>query len=230
MSLAYTQECLDAADHKWPAHTDDPAFKGQKRPKRIRIFKNTFVENVLAKSHWVLPIVWFGPFIAYGLWRGFARETGVLGTLGLYAVGWLAWTLLEYILHRWLFHHQFAKNLDSFLVHGYHHEFPEDPYRLVAPPMMSWPLAAVILSILLLTVGPRFAWTLFAGTASGYIAYDWIHYYTHHARPKYWLGKWLRKYHMLHHHKTWNKGYGVSSPLWDFVFGTFQKSSTTTTK
>jgi sterol desaturase/sphingolipid hydroxylase (fatty acid hydroxylase superfamily) len=222
--IAYTQECLDASEGKWPAHTDDPAFKGKKRPKRIRVFMSWFLENVLGKSHWVLPIVWFGPFIAYGLWRGFARESGVLGTLGIFAGGWLLWTLTEYLLHRFLFHHDFQKKLDSFLVHGYHHEFPEDPYRLVAPPLMSWPLAAIFGVAFFFTVGPHYMWQLFAGTASGYIAYDWIHYYTHHARPKFWLGKWLRRYHMLHHHKAWNKGYGVSSPLWDFIFRTYQKN------
>jgi sterol desaturase/sphingolipid hydroxylase (fatty acid hydroxylase superfamily) len=222
--IAYTKECLDAADHKWPAHTDDPADKGRKRPKAIRVFENWFLEHIVAKAHWVTPIIWFGPVIAYGVYRGVTRQ-GPLPTVGLFALGWLLWTLLEYLLHRFLFHHKFPEpegNLDSFLVHGYHHEFPDDPLRLVAPPMMSWPLGALIAGIFFLCF--RGAWLpVFAGTSAGYIAYDWIHYYTHHARPTWRLGKWLRRYHMLHHHKNWDKGYGVSSPLWDFVFRTFQK-------
>ena len=160
--------------------------------------------------------------MVYGLWRGFARETGVLGTLGLFGVGLLIWSMIEYGLHlRWVFHHTFKQNLDGFLVHGYHHEFPEDPYRLVAPPLMSWPLGAVIASVYLLTFGPHRAWQVFAGTSVGYVAYDWIHYYTHHARPKYWLGKRLRRYHMLHHHKHWDKGYGISTPFWDLILRTY---------
>ena len=65
------------------------------------------------------------------------------------------------------------------------------------------------------------AWNLFAGTAAGYVSYDLIHYYTHHFKPHNRLGRWLRAYHLQHHHGHEHKRYGVSSPLWDFVFATF---------
>ncbi len=59
------------------------------------------------------------------------------------------------------------------------------------------------------------------GLKAGYVAYDWTHYYTHHAKPKTALGKFLRRYHMRHHFENENRFYGISSPLWDLVFGTF---------
>jgi 4-hydroxysphinganine ceramide fatty acyl 2-hydroxylase len=59
-----------------------------------------------------------------------------------------------------------------------------------------------------------------AGLLTGYIVYDMTHYYTHHARPKTRWGKWLKAWHLAHHHKYWTRMYGVSSPIWDLVFRT----------
>jgi sterol desaturase/sphingolipid hydroxylase (fatty acid hydroxylase superfamily) len=222
--LRYTQECLDAAQGKWPASgawSAEPAEKRRERPKTIRVFENDFLEKVFARSHPILPIVWFGPVILYGIGEALWRA-GLLRTVGWFALGWLAWTFLEYLLHRFLFHmpaHTPEQKFRSFMVHGYHHEFPNDKLRLVAPPLMSWPLALVVGTLYHYLVGPNM-WIMFAGTATGYVAYDWIHYYTHHARPSWPLGKFLRRYHMKHHFKDGNAWYGVSSPLWDYVFGT----------
>ena len=71
--------------------------------KSIRVFKNGFIEKVFARAHPITPIVWFGPILGYGVYRGVV-DRGVLSTLGLFALGWLIWTLLEYLLHRGIFH------------------------------------------------------------------------------------------------------------------------------
>jgi sterol desaturase/sphingolipid hydroxylase (fatty acid hydroxylase superfamily) len=55
---------------------------------------------------------------------------------------------------------------------------------------------------------------------TGYIAYDWVHYYTHHFHPRGGIGKWMRVYHLRHHYQDPDAHYGVSSPLWDVVFST----------
>ena len=107
------------------------------------------------------------------------------------------------------------------MAHGYHHEFPRDPYRLVAPPFMSWPLALVIGTGYALGFGAL--WTpLFAGTVAGYLAYDWIHYYAHHARPKTRIGRFMQRYHLQHHYRDHDAHFGISCPLWDLVFGTYK--------
>ncbi len=231
--LAYTEDCLNAAAGSWPAsgawalgQPQVQAARSGRRPTTIRLFKNGFVEHVLAKAHPLTPILWFGPLIAYGLYRGVHRF-GLLGELGLFVMGWLIWTLFEYVMHRFFFHlraDDSAKSrLRAFLRHGYHHEFPNDKLRLVAPPLMSWPLGAAIIAIYLWLLGPATAFALFAGTASGYIGYDWIHYYVHHFRPRTRLGRWLKGYHMHHHFdaRLPNARFGVSTPLWDWVFGTY---------
>src|SRR5436190_22475246 len=105
--LQYTKECLDAAQGQWPASgawgVEDASAKRRERPKTIRVFENGFIEKVFARSHPILPIVWFGPFIAYGIVEG-ALRAGLLATVGLFVGGWLVWTFLEYLLHRFLFH------------------------------------------------------------------------------------------------------------------------------
>jgi len=158
--LRYTKECLDAAQGKWPASGDwagEDAEKRKDRPKTIRVFENDFIEKVFARSHPILPIVWFGPFIAYGLYDG-VRIGGALQAAGLFVVGLLVWTFLEYLLHRFLFHMTARtpeERFRSFMVHGYHHEFPNDKLRLVAPPLMSWPIAAVMFAMPLLSVADQ---------------------------------------------------------------------------
>ncbi len=63
----------------------------------------------------------------------------------------------------------------------------------------------------------------FAGTALGYIAYDEIHYLLHNRNPRTAIGRYLRRYHLLHHHAPELARFGVSSPFWDLVFGTYGK-------
>lgn len=222
--LSLTAECRDALN-RWDGVVGppDPSNRGT---KALKVFESDVVEW-FAKSHPVLPGVWFGPVIAYGLWRALA--VGPLVGLTVFALGVLAWTLLEYGLHRFAFHAKpqetgFGK-LSLFMIHGYHHEFPDDPMRLVAPPLMSWPIAAVLALISRAVAGPDLWWPLFGGIVTGYLAYDWLHYYTHHVSPGTALGRYLRKIHLIHHFADGEKNMGISSPLWDFVFGTYTSSA-----
>lgn len=223
--LDLTDECNAAID-RWNGVVGppDPANRGK---KRIRVFKNALVEDVFATSHPFLPIVWFGGIIAWGAWQAVAVGPAV--GVPLFVGGVLLWTLLEYTLHRFAFHAKpgatRATKLNLFMLHGYHHEFPDDPWRLVAPPLMSWPIAAVVALVYRLVAGPTLWWPLFGGTVLGYLAYDWVHYYTHHFTPTTTLGKYLRRIHLVHHFADGEKNMGISSPLWDFVFGTYQGTS-----
>ena len=64
------------------------------------------------------------------------------------------------------------------------------------------------------------AWPFFGGFMLGYIFYDEIHYATHHAPMKFGWWQKVKHHHVLHHYHDPDKGFGVSSPLWDVVFGT----------
>lgn len=219
--LELTQECLDAAEGKLP--TPEPRADGKKGkpPLRVQVFKNTFIEKWFAQAHPITPGIWFGWIAVYGIYAGIVQHGWL--TLPLFLGGVLITTLIEYLLHRVVFHHMGKGKegrLQHFLLHGYHHEFPNDSMRLVLPPIGIWPVAVVVGTIWYFVFGPYF-WTVFGGTAAGYIAYDWTHFYTHHANPKSGPGKWIKRYHMLHHHDSPNHRYGITSPLWDFAFGTY---------
>lgn len=219
--LDLTQECLDAAEGKMPEPVPGPNGKRGKPPTRIQVFENQFLEKWFAQAHPITPGVWFGPFVVWGLWSG-AVDFGLM-VLPLFLAGFLITTFIEYCLHRWLFHFN-AKTKDErlqlFLLHGYHHEFPNDPMRLVLPPIGIWPVALIV-AVIWWAVFRSYWFPIFAGTAAGYIAYDWTHYYTHYFNPKRGIGRWLKRYHMLHHHDSPNHRYGITSPLWDLVFGTY---------
>jgi len=226
----FTDEFKATLD-RWDKKVEAPTAENRKI-ERLRVYKNRFVENVLATSHPALPGLWFGGFVIYGLSLVFTGSLGLWLGLGVYAGGILAFSLLEYLLHRFPFHldpgeSDRLKTL-LFLIHGYHHQFPNDRWRLVAPPLLSWPVAAILLAAYHALLPTDAAWILFGGTCVGYLAYDWIHYYTHHFRsPKTPIGKLLRRAHAVHHYKLFHLNMGISSPLWDLVFGTFAWSDAT---
>lgn len=224
--VRYTDEVLEAAD-QWSGIMSAPAPHNRKRIHGIQVLQNRILERVFATSHWATPALWFVPLIAWGLWSSAKNsELSAAMMIALVFAGILGWTLIEYILHRWVFHavpKTPRGKFQSFMMHGYHHEFPSDRLRLVAPPALSWPIALVVVPTYYFLAGPVYWGALVAGTAIGYLAYDWIHYYTHHARPKTRLGRFLRRYHMEHHFKDQNTHFGLSSPLWDLVFGTYSR-------
>ena len=165
------------------------------------------------------------PLAAFTTWTS-VGAFGVPITLGLLAFGILSWTLMEYVLHRWLFHRrpsswEFDK-VQMFMLHGYHHEFPNDPWRLVAPPIMAWPVTLIVGSLLVLALGWNLGLAYLGGMALGYLSYDWIHYWEHHGKPKSKLAKMMRRLHSIHHFQDAEVNHGISSPLWDGVLMTFR--------
>lgn len=219
LGVRYTDEVMDFIK-RWDGKPAFPQKESWKK-NRMKVLQNDFLEKWIAEAHPITPIVWFGPLMAYGLYQG-VHTVGVSVSAALFGMGLLFWTLGEYLVHRFLFHAERMNKtpggkVSLFMLHGYHHEFPNDKMRLVAPPFMSWPFA-LIAFLLYRTLAGSVAWTpLFAGTIAGYVAYDWIHYYCHHFRPKGGIGKFLRDYHLEHHFKDPHLHYGVSSPLWDIV-------------
>ena len=188
----------------------------------VRFFDNDLVER-FSHVHPVTPVVIFLPVIAYTLYLALGpRGLSIAATASLFALGLLIWTLVEYVMHRYFFHYEptsrWGKRI-HFFVHGAHHDYPQDASRLVAPPAFSIPVAAVFYGLFLAVFG-RLAPGAFAGFIFGYLCYDMIHYATHHFSMKRGAALWLKQYHMRHHYKDDHHGYGVSSPLWDYVFRT----------
>jgi len=189
-----------------------------------RMFQSDLLDAV-SRTHWAfVPIVYVPAVIGVAYW-GVAQKGVTAGVaLGAAFAGLVAWTLAEYWLHRTLFHwvpdSAWGRRM-HFLIHGVHHEWPNDRYRLVLPPGASVPLFIGFLAFWVWLLGAA-GWLFHAGFAAGYVAYDLIHYYVHHGRPKARLLRKLQGHHASHHFnkRFQEKRYGVSSPLWDWVFGT----------
>jgi len=196
------------------------------KDESARLFESGFLE-LFTHVHWSVPLIVFLPIVGYFLSRAAGTE-GLSSTaiVGLFLGGLLFWTFTEYILHRFVFHYEpttmIGKRL-HFLLHGIHHDYPNDSLRLVMPPVVSLPLAAIFYFVFLAALGVSLQPAFFAGFLVGYLFYDMIHYATHHAPMKGKFGLLLKHHHMKHHYQTDDFNFGVSSPIWDFVFNTYQE-------
>jgi sterol desaturase/sphingolipid hydroxylase (fatty acid hydroxylase superfamily) len=185
------------------------------------LFESRWLDR-LTRVRPIVPPLIFVPAILVTASLGFAHHnttTAALGLLGGYAL----WTLSEYWIHRSLFHIEPKTPLGHrlhFIIHGIHHDHPNDPLRLVMPPIVTIPTAAAFLALFLLTLPTPLAWTTTAGYYSGYLAYDLTHYALHHTKPKNRAGRWLHQLHMRHHFEDHTKAFGVSAPWWDTIFRT----------
>jgi dihydroceramide fatty acyl 2-hydroxylase len=182
--------------------------------------------DFFSRVHPAVPLLVFVPVIvAMAAWS--LAQTSV-GALALLAVaGYALWTLFEYWLHRIVFHFEPDHGIGArlhWIIHGIHHEHPNDPMRLVMPPAVSIPLAALVFGVLYLLFGERWAPGLAAGFFAGYVVYDMLHYYLHHFVPRGRLGRMLRERHMRHHFQDDTRGFGISAPYWDEVFRTSPRS------
>lgn len=201
--------------------------RGGSKPETTRMFENEFLER-FSRIHPATPFVAWVPVILVLLWRsGVVRDTPALSIAGLFVGGTLAWTLAEYVLHRYVFHWvndtAWGKRV-HFLLHGVHHEFPSDKDRLVMPLLTSIPFAVIFYALYIGTMGVRAGEPFLAGFILGYLGYDGSHYAIHHFKLQSRFGKWIRRHHMLHHHNDHEGGFGVSTPLWDIVFRTMPKT------
>lgn len=193
------------------------------KDETARLFENDFLEK-FTHVHFTVPLFIYVPVVLFLLYHTAAElPITMAAAAGMFVFGFFAWTLTEYVLHRFVFHYEPKTKIGRdihFLFHGIHHDFPNDSTRLVMPPVVSIPLAFIFGSIFWLVFGPNYFPTMFAGYLVGYLCYDMIHYATHHFSLKSRAGLWLRQHHMRHHFQNEDRGYGVSTPLWDYVFGT----------
>jgi dihydroceramide fatty acyl 2-hydroxylase len=190
------------------------------------LFRNRFLD-FFSRIHPAVPALIYVPVIVALIVLGANRGRGALEIVALVLAGLLLWTLSEYWLHRKVFHwdpdHPIGHRL-HFIIHGVHHDHPNDKMRLVMPPGASIPLAALFFGAFWLVFGLPTAYPLFAGFLIGYLVYDYTHYYLHHFVPRSDRGKRLREQHMRHHFQDHRYGFGVSSPIWDYVFRTMPRT------
>jgi sterol desaturase/sphingolipid hydroxylase (fatty acid hydroxylase superfamily) len=197
----------------------------QSRTETLRASPPLFSSPALdrfTRVHPVVPVLIFGPVIALCAvmaYRRLSLETLPVAILAGYGF----WTLCEYWIHRTVFHYEPKSALGArvhWVVHGVHHDHPNDPRRLVMPPIVSVPLAVCFAAMFFGIAGLPDAWGVGAGFYAGYLFYDMLHYSLHHGRSRSRIGRYFHEVHMRHHFQDDERGFGVSAPWWDTVFGT----------
>jgi sterol desaturase/sphingolipid hydroxylase (fatty acid hydroxylase superfamily) len=185
------------------------------------MFQSPWLDR-FTRVHPAVPVVLYFPVIVVLFVLG-VGEAGFWNSVLLALGGYAIWTLTEYWLHRVVFHFEPEKGLGArlhWMIHGVHHDHPNDPMRLVMPPSASIPLALLFAGLFWLILGGQWVMPFLAGFLGGYLIYDMLHYHVHHHRPRTRLGRLLRELHMRHHFQDDERGFGISAPYWDRVFGT----------
>lgn len=189
---------------------------------QARLFESEYLE-MLTKTH---PLVIWGmyiPIIGYMLYHANTHlGFSVLFIAGIFLVGGFSWTLFEYVAHRFVFHlvsENPRMQKFAYILHGNHHHFPRDRQRLFMPPIPSLILASAIFGMQYLMLR-EYTYIFFPGFMLGYLMYGTMHYAIHAWNPPFKWMKPLWRNHHLHHYKNEHNGFGVSTTIWDHVFGT----------
>lgn len=194
---------------------------------QARLFASNFLE-LFTKTHPLVIWSMYLPLIIFLIY--YSRTSQQIETVPLlisFFSGVFFWTFFEYVIHRYAFHFIARSSRMKrivYVLHGNHHEYPRDRERLFMPPLPSILIAALVFSIMKIagdiTGLSAFTFSFFAGFVSGYLLYGSMHYAIHAWHPPFKWMKPLWRNHHLHHYKEQEKGFGVSSTLWDHVFGT----------
>jgi sterol desaturase/sphingolipid hydroxylase (fatty acid hydroxylase superfamily) len=192
----------------------------------IRLFKSDFLEFFTHISPVTIIVLWL-PMAVLLIVYARGNTSGQAIPMG-FLIGLFLWTFAEYTLHRFLFHHKPTSPRQErimFLFHGIHHAQPQVKTRLVMPLPVSIPGVLIFYGLFTLVVGvllraPQWVPPLMSGFLIGYLAYDLTHYATHHFAMRSGYAKYIKRYHMQHHYKDPDTRFGVSSPIWDWVFRT----------
>lgn len=193
------------------------------KDESVRMFKYSWME-FFSKVHFSIPLIIYLPVTGYFLFRALSvYGLDLLSVAGLFLAGILLWSATEYFLHRFVFHYHPTSTWGQrlhFIMHGVHHDYPNDSKRLVMPPSVSIPLAFIFYFLFSAIMGAALTAPFFAGFVVGYLIYDMLHYAVHHAN---WNNKWfmeIKAHHLKHHFKDPDRGFGVSSAIWDKIVGT----------
>ncbi|MDA0195927.1 MAG: sterol desaturase family protein [Bacteroidetes bacterium] len=190
-----------------------------------RLFDNPFLEKI-TRTRTVVPITLF--FIISGglLFWGYSREFLAISTLiEMFLMGWLVFSLIEYAVHRYVFHMEtntIRRVEIQYKVHGIHHDYPKDKERLAMPPVLSLPISLILYFIFNALMGSA-VFGFLPGFLVGYALYLFVHYAVHAYQPPKNFLKVLWINHGIHHYKDHERAFGVSTPLWDYVFRTMPK-------
>ncbi|MDX1636386.1 MAG: sterol desaturase family protein [Balneolaceae bacterium] len=189
------------------------------------IFENSFLEPLTKAPHYVSASIYTLTIgiLLYIAFRVQVVDSFWAGAL-IFVGAMLFWTFFEYFAHRYLFHideyfpdSKIARKV-AYTFHGIHHEYPRDTERIIMPPVPGLLIIGTLYLFFMAVLG-NYAYIFMPGFVTGYLLYTRIHYKTHTTPVPSYLKKQYR-HHALHHYKYPEKAFGISTTLWDRVFGT----------
>ena len=190
-----------------------------------RLFENPILEK-LSRTHISVPLIIFFIYSSGLLYWNVTHTSLTLWvSIVMFFVGMLTFTWVEYLIHRYIFHMPtFTKAREKlqYTLHGVHHDYPKDKERLAMPPLMSITISTILLFLFKLVLGDL-VFSFLPGFLVGYALYLAIHYMVHAFQPPKNFLKWLWINHSVHHYKAGESVFGVSSPLWDYIYGTMKR-------
>jgi sterol desaturase/sphingolipid hydroxylase (fatty acid hydroxylase superfamily) len=160
-------------------------------------------------------IRYFGDFVTLPVAIVIFVDQAGIYRLHLVVAGIAAWTLVEYLVHRFVFHrYSVGRRL-----HQLHHDHPSDPdaeRSSLSTPFLAFPIGCLLIG----ATGVKDGSAIFAGLLSGYLVFIVVHYAVHRwpIEPNSWL--YSAKMRHLMHHRFENCNYGVTTIFWDIVFRT----------
>lgn len=175
------------------------------------------------RSFWMFPLL--AVFLIYFTFR-IERERPYSDLLWLFPVGVFAWTLLEYGLHRFVFHIPVAirnQHLRDVVngSHTGHHVDPRDRNKLLVHTWYGLTVSTILFAALFGITGSLTSTAgVIAGIWAGFLYYEAVHYRVHFNLSSSPLITWQRKAHFYHHFTNNKRCFGVTSPFWDYVFKT----------
>lgn len=205
------------------AFTNDPKILDSS----ALLYDNPVMES-LTKTQLEYVIMFWSTVIISLLIGAYSSKVGIGIQALAFMFGCFVWTLIEYILHRYIFHKLEEDSNKGrvwrtihFLFHGSHHAYPQDRERVAFPIMANCMVTTIIFVTVFGLFGfPRCSFIILAGGLSGYLFYDIVHNAIHHSKSENFYMRWIKKHHLKHHFRHPNSLYGVTSTLWDHVFGT----------
>ncbi len=189
----------------------------------VRMFKSPALDKI-SRIHFSVPLYIYVPLIILCFYRSIFIYHNTFWQIPLLIIlGLFLWTFTEYILHRFIFHHEPSSEIGKrihFITHGVHHDYPNDSKRLVMVPSISLPLCVFFYALFYFILSAQYVDAYFIGYVAGYLFYDMSHYFLHHGnfKSKFWAD--LKNHHMRHHYVEPERGFGVSTAFWDHIFRT----------
>jgi sterol desaturase/sphingolipid hydroxylase (fatty acid hydroxylase superfamily) len=195
-------------------------MENNQHQEQLRVFRNPILE-ALTKTSPLTTLLVYVPVIFFLLYLNFTSGAGIKTSVAIFISGIFFWTFLEYVLHRYLFHFVSESKTAQrihYVLHGVHHHFPRNKEKLFMPPVPGLTLVGLLYLGFSYLMGD-YVLAFLPGIVAGYLIYVFLHYAIHTIRPPKAMEK-LWSHHFMHHHRFPEKCFGVSSPFWDYIFGT----------